>query len=276
MTNNPARGCGKLVAGGTYLRGAPMSRKGTYCPLVWVLGTHVLNGSPNMLKTVPPRGQYLFDPELSFERGLVLMSDEAAVIRRDLGFKDSTQPQIAALGKVGILDHVGSSHYTPWSFATELSKYGPSRKVDPDFAALIAPYLPLKIFFTHSDLPFFTSPSHRESFLRQIMEAPEASIRRWSYGPTWEDPTWSWRVKFDRDEMPIMNFGETHYMGQVLRFLSTTSDRWDTYRHEAIFCGSWIMDAVYVCKPGEQDAPPALKQSGIIPLIPDPESEEPA
>src|SRR5262249_30986301 len=219
-TNNPRRGCGYLVPGGCYLRGSGFSKDGTLQPLVWVLGTHVLNDK-NLLKTIPPRGQYLFDPELSLEREIVLMAEEADVIRRDLSYTGSQFRQIAACGSRGIIDHVGSSHYTAWSFAQELAHLGPSRKVDPDIARWAAPRLPMRIFFTHGKVPFFLDPDHREAFMRQVMEWNTEALRSTFYAPTWYDPTWSWRIKYSsQDGSRIENYGADHYMVDVMRFLN--------------------------------------------------------
>lgn len=104
---------------------------------------------------VPPRTQVEINPTESIYRsGLWL---------REWGTYDRDYTVHA--GDFGLADHIGSSYYTPWSYADETKSRGANRKVTDKNARKWAEEVPFVVFCTHSDIPFFRDQVHAERFL---------------------------------------------------------------------------------------------------------------
>lgn len=278
---NNQRGCGFLRPGICYLQGEA-GDNGTLAPLVWVLGSHVIDGGSNVFPRVPPRGVSLFDPELTLDREELYEYNVGRQLRdaRIMGdhrYAGSGKPQLERLSErhpMAIIDHVGESNYTPLSFAAELMRLGPSRAVTASIAKMIAPYLPMRIFFTMR-LPFFRTERHREAFCTThlfqdglvmddvVLLAQFLSVRDdWSFDPTWSLPQWGWRANEDN--------GSWHYMIPTLAVQQRTGNR-GMYMHESFFCGSWITNARYVLRDDEDTLPEELVGSMVEPVRAGPE-----
>lgn len=280
---NKQRGCGFLRPGMCYLQGDG-SDVGSLSPLVWVLGSHVIDGGSNVFPVVPPRGVSLFDPELTLDREELYEYIVGRQLRdaRSMGdhrYAGSGKPQLERLSErhpMAIIDHVGESNYTPLSFAEELLRLGPSRAVQASVARMIAPYLPMRIFFTMR-VPFFRTERHRDEFWDAHMssdrfEAGDANLlarleslgRHWSFDATWSQPEWGWSVHDDN--------GSSHYMIPVLALHQRSGNR-GMYLHESFFCGSWITSARYVLCDDEDSLPDELVGSMVEPVRAGPRQE---
>jgi hypothetical protein len=251
---NPLRGCGRLKQGGVYATGSSFSPTGTLAALTWVLGDHLLASLParNLAVTVPPRQMVLFDPQMSLDQHTLITADVSLTLRAQNHAVPSVWPALQRLPRLALLDHVGSRYYSPWTFAQELQRLGPSRHIPPMIAKGIAKHLPVPIFFTHSAMPFFHDAAHRDAFVTEILEDDAANAQT---QPTWERPRWGLYAQDDH--------GEGHMLTRVLEHCHTAKDQYDLDHHEAVFCASWITGVVYVLQDDEETLPSHLSGSGI-------------
>jgi hypothetical protein len=146
----------------------------------------------------------------------------------------------AALGSWGLMDHVGSVFYTPWTFAQEVSQIGASRRVPRSLALALIDRLPCPILFTHSDIAFFATEQDRD---RWYSERGRGGISH----PTWQLSSFGYpdkgvttRHMFVHDKA-ILDWG----------LKEEDIARWGIQYHEAVFGFSMITEASYVLKEGE-------------------------
>lgn len=253
---NPTRRCGRLREGGYYLQ-SEVFAGGTLAAWTWVLGRHVVGERPTLYVDVPPRAAVLFNPLATLSTGFQIM---------DTSFEVEEAPaHLQHVGYLGVLDHVGSRYYTPWTFAEECRLLGPSRRVPESLMRRIAPLLPLPVFFAHADVPVFESFPRAQHFL---LEFACVGLDEVTFNPTWENPTWGLRRGDVR--------GEDHFVVSVLRTLDgarqngTLRGLSDTLRPEVyqiIFGVSWFTRGVYVLRDGEDDLfDPSLGRAGVVPV----------
>ena len=245
--SNRARGCGKLKRGGCYLQG----RKGPGGNLKswsWVLGEPWFGGR-NLYADNPSRSIIQFNGVVS------LLSDE---IVESIYLPDSDQyaerEHLAHIPARCLLDHVGAAYYTPWQFAMETDIRGPSRRVTPDFAAMIAEIgIPIPIFFTHK-IPVCESVERAVEYATALLlERADVSVLT----PTWHDRRWG--ITSGKYA------GGDHLWMGVLRILDDEPQYLESLPAslEMIFGVSWITEAVYVAREGETELPDYLKGSKI-------------
>lgn len=258
VVDDPDRGCGNLREGGCYLRGGDFSEDGTLEPWTWALGEHIIGGK-NLNISAPPRSMTLVRlPETLHKRSLWtgLLAGE------------KLPAPLAHLPAFSLIDHVGSSYYTPWSFYQETEEHGPSRRVPEDFAATIARYTPLPILFTHSWLPVVDKAIRKQ--LCAWGEVPAIA----HFTPTYLHPDWGIRADSAYQ-------GDEHWIINVLRRMAMDGDNRavhlskimppelvnDTLISEQAFGISWIVRVLYVAKP--TDTPERLEEllgKGIEPV----------
>ena len=247
---NPKRGCGKLHEGGCYARG-DSAAGGRLAAWSWALGEHIIGGE-NLAITVPPRQMLLIDLPNTLRSGeLSSMADELPM---------PEQAPLRNLPRMALLDHVGSSHYTPWQFSREVLNFGPSRRIPPQIARIIAKHCPLPIVFTHSWLPmvdfsfqkalfdwalrgdFRIGDSHHTSPTHSLHH-PNWGLLRESYhgGEHWLIPILHAMSKLSNDKVCHL----TKIMPSELLE--------NTFLHEQIFGISWITSVVYVTQEGDTD-----------------------
>lgn len=142
---DPTRGCGHLVKGGFYLR-SEMGRSGTLVPWAWCLGESVIGGA-NLSFTVPARQTQVCHMRSTLATRQFSTEDRMKGLSMVRGLAD--------LPDFALMDHIGESNYTPYSFAMECQQYGPSRRVSRAVASrLVAEnMLPIPIIFTHPQMP---------------------------------------------------------------------------------------------------------------------------
>jgi hypothetical protein len=261
--SNPSRECGSLVEGSCYAM-ASFSKDGNLLPITWTLGHHVYGGY-NLSVEVPARENLFIDPEMTIDMR-ELITYRMGQANRALGSYDRSElPQLQRLGDNALIDHVGMNNYTAWSFAQEVMKYGPSRKIAPKLAKQIANMLPLRIFFT-ADLPIFESNAQRDDFIRACEIALPEDV---GYEHTWKYTNWGARLTEYDDYQSIMTkSGSWHYLLPVLKYLDKERDWLDVRRFESIYAFSWITDVYYIVPKGqdEEDVPSDIIEAGIVPV----------
>lgn len=262
--SNEPRGCGTLKEGKCYLQGRS-GPGGTLKAWVWLLGTQLSGSAWNWLTDVPPRMMQTVDFQFSLADCRTIFPNHGldfyeVVARRPM--PDQARMNLVHLPRYGLLDHVGSVHYTPASFARECAARGPSRAVPRSMAANVAKLLKhfaaLPIIFTHSDVPLVNPDAHHD-LIQDLCFAPgEAQLN-----PTWWYKGWGlhkgkqagkdhWAVDLmdvlDRKELPA-DYGA------------------DIVFAEQVFGVSWITSSVYVTRGDETpDNLSAYIEDGIEPV----------
>lgn len=204
------RGCGNLVPGGYYLSAVDcFAAAGALQAVTFPFG----DGLGNVVScagSVPPRGMLLINPAATFATQFLVRAE----VRPEGGeLYDRLIGQVLA---EGLVDHVGSRHYTAASFATELHERMPNRRVHPDVARQLAQRLPLPVVFTHSQVPWFR---HQDE-IDQAMEFCQqfTGDRTFYYGPNWLRPEWG--VFASQDD------GRDHFMLPILGMLDKLRREW--------------------------------------------------
>lgn len=261
--SNPDRGCGNLREGGCYLQ-ASFSERGNLLPVTWTLGEHVYGGR-NLFAEVPPRENVFIDPEMTIDACDLVLYNNGQSLRAAGEFVASELPQLQRLGDIALIDHVGMNNYTAWSFAAELMRYGPSRRVPPKLAKQVANLCPIRIFFT-ADLPYFETEAQRNDFIRACEITLPDDVE---YDVTWKYLEWGARLRQDEtDESLRAKSGAWHYLIPILKYLDREGDWMDLKPFEGIYCFSWITEVHYVVPKGqdESDVPEDLIEAGVVPV----------
>jgi hypothetical protein len=176
------------------------------------------------------------------------------------------------LPPLALIDHIGSQHYTPYSFYRECVVHGPSRRIPHNIARAIAKHTPIPIVFTHSWLPV-AHPAFVGDLLEWSGITPNhegiAYIR-----PTWDNPDWGIRAK-------DIYHGDDHWIISVLRQMDKNSNGKEkpltkimpsilvenTLLAEQVYGISWINRVVYIAS--EEDTDEVLEDilsQGIEPV----------
>lgn len=271
IVSNPKRGCGTKKQNGFYL-GAPASEDGTLAS-AWCLGSHVEGGDNFYATRVPSRGCWTFNPAVSLAGG-ELVTEPGDFHDHHLADSDDHR---AILRRVGgypaLIDYVGADNYTPRTFADEVFRLGPSRRVSFATARAVAAHLPVPIFFA-ATLPLFNE-DHYLPFLarveaaqqtdearevdshftsRHIVDTQETALT----DPLWRVPGWGLLADDAR--------GHAHFMARAIRWAMLDDDL-SAFRTTArtIFFASWITQSVWIA-PTLHDAlnpPPSVFNAGI-------------
>lgn len=270
MTNyfaNPPRGCGTKKEGGFYLEGGAVSDTGTLHALTWVLADHYEGAPHNNLCSIPPRRMLSGNPAATLLDGHFVPYGEPWS-GEIWGDNESLSDLLTTLKRkgvsnVGLFDHVGRSFYSPWSFAKEVGEYGPSRRVPEQLAREIVSFLPMPIFFTHSDIPMFRDEAHMLEALDLLTDI-EPSFQDYpdlATGPTWLQKDWGLYAKQYSGHRHMMAWALGHAAAHRMESPDTDQDRSiqelqelldDTGTSEAVFCASWVTRVTYVLR---QDDP---------------------
>ncbi len=252
------RGCGNLVPGGYYLSAVDcLSADGALQAVTFPFGDG-LSDVVSCAGSVPSRGMLLINPAATFATQFVVRAEappEGGELYDQLATRVLTK---------GLIDHVGSRHYTAASFAMELAERMPNRRVHPDLARRLADKLPLPVVFTHSQVPWFRSQDEIEqalAYCRQFMD-PE---RQFHFGANWLRQEWG--VFANQDD------GRDHIMMPILGMMDKLRRDWQYIQNvpfwqevksffdglnyeEQPFAISWFVRAIRIV---DEDHPP--KQS---------------
>lgn len=261
---NAPRGCGDLVPGGYYLSAVDcFAAAGALQAVTFPFG----DGLGNVVScagSVPSRGMLLINPASTFATQFVVRAETPP---EGGELYDRLTNQVLA---EGLVDHVGSRHYTAKSFAQELYERMPNRRVHPNLARQLAQKMPMPVVFTHSQMPWFRSQGE----IDQAMEFCQqfTGDRTFHYGPNWLRPEWG--VFASQDD------GSDHFMLPILGMMDKLRQDWRHIRgvawwqevkaffdgleyEEQPFAISWFVRAIRIV---DEDHPPtqADADAGIL------------
>lgn len=247
---NPERGCGRLHAGGYYAQGIGSA----YGSLIdaWCLATCIQDEFNLFVTPVNKRQLELINLPATLEMGNVRLPSDPTI--------ELTRPALKGLPRYALLDHVGTKFYTPYQFAQEVFAHGPSRRIPEHVAAQIAPYTPMPIVFTHSQIPLLTiegiaSIAALTSTFDNISGDSLATARVCS----WHDPKWGLYIGNHN--------GSDHWSLPVLKY-EADNLLLPFPHHEQIFFISWINRIVYIASENDdQDKIERLTKKGIEPVV---------
>lgn len=213
IDRNPSRGCGSKVPDSYYLEGDEISNDGSglFWAWTWFLGDGLEDFILVSKDQLPPRSTMVANPVATIIEKTLVRGDYpySALHSRALDYVEMWTRTMS----IGSADHVGTNNYTPWSFAKETNKLGPSRKITKEmakvFAGIFQEYGPFPMLFSHSHIPVFESIEQRNEMIRLATEITPYSLdmlaladefpgdrhwetaaeKRW-LGPCWEQPTW--------------------------------------------------------------------------------------
>ncbi len=161
------RGCG-MARAGFYLIGQS-GPGGILSPVTMLTGTHTNDDARNLRLSLEPQLMHWIDPERTVDTCQLHFAEPSIMDRATGVYTGSDHLQIQLLGPYGVGHHVGKTHYTPLQHLLETKQYGPSCRVDKKVASQIVKYLPMRIFFHFSGLPYFDHFDHMASFIREIV-----------------------------------------------------------------------------------------------------------
>lgn len=205
------RGCGNLVPGGYYLSSVDCAIATGELQLVTFPFGDGLTEVVACGDAVPKRGMLLINPAATFATKSVVRV-EAPPIGGEL--YGSLAKRVLT---EGLVDHVGSRHYTAASFAMELFERMPNRRVHQDVARKLADKLPLPVVFTHSQMPWFRGNDEIEQALdycRQLINGDNT----WYIGANWLRDGWGVFEKQDD--------GRDHFMMPILGIMDRLQREW--------------------------------------------------
>lgn len=216
---NAPRGCGNLVPGGYYLSSVGCtSAMGALQAVTFPFG----DGLRDVVYcgSVPSRGMLLINPAATFTARSVVLTEAPVQFS---GEQDELYGRLGnAVLTEGLIDHVGSRHYSAASFATELHERMPNRRVHPDLARKIADKLPLPAIFTHAQIPVFRDGDEIEQAFDYCYRFIEED-RQFHYGANWRREGWG--VFASQDD------GRDHFLMPVLGMLGKLRRDWQHMHH---------------------------------------------
>lgn len=266
------RGCGNLVDGGYYLSGAGcFAPNGAFHVVAYPFG----DGLDDVVycgKSVPARGMLEINPAATFARLSVVVPGAEAITPFEQVLYDNL---VGKLGKRGLIDHVGSEHYSPTQFINELVTYGPNRRVRPDVARQLAPYLPVVVVFTHSDIPVFRNTAEIETALDLCQQAFDLFDPDDQHlGANWKRPAWGCyaasgqQTGSDHFMLPLLGLREKVYREweylQGRPFWERARQYFEGLQYEEQpFAISWFLRAIRVVDE-ENPLTPADQKAGVM------------
>ncbi len=260
MDRNPQRGCGTKTSDSYYLEGDT----GTGGPLwawTWFLGDgldHVLLVSRNQ---VPTRSVVAINPAATLVFESFVGADSPFSVRN----AEREQAYRYYLGKtrdVGSADHIGAIHYSPYAFAEETIRHGPSRKITKQmakvFAELFLEHGPFPMLFSHTLIPLFATEDHKKEVFDAVIKALWANPDHFWQDACWNHDEWGQYSSKGHNPgnssflVPILNVMNTVFERKPSE-LVTLSDEWHlaqramkNVRYEdQIFGASWMTRVTY-------------------------------
>lgn len=237
---NPKRGCGTKKKGGFYLEGGELDEGGTLYTATYFFGTGLLEDMDTVRGVnihVPPRQMNIHNIPGTIANAQLEAATSKFVPVDTENWALYQHLKGGRVKRLGIIDHVGSSYYTPWTFSEETRMLGPSRRTTEDFAftvaGLIQRFGPIPVLFTHSEMPVFETEVDREDALTALMLEPSRKMLQ---------ATWFWG---DFGMYNGMNPGITHYMRHVLRAMNNGETFDNVTTIEQPFVASWYTRVTY-------------------------------
>jgi hypothetical protein len=244
--SNPERGCGTLKEGGFYARG-DIGAHGTLAAWTWALGYHII-GAHNVFASIAARQMDIVNLPRTLIEGRP--SKEAIEVLE-------SEP-LAKLPPLALIDHVGSEHYTPYSFYRECATHGPSRRIPPRIAKAIAQHTPMPIVFTHSWLPVADTKVVPD-LLAWAGIKPETDATAY-IGATWQREGWGIRSKdtysgYDHWIIPVLHEMHESSGGKEkhLTKIMPPALAENTLLAEQVYGISWISRVVYIASEDDTD-----------------------
>ena len=252
------RGCGHLVPGGYYLSSVGCDSKfGTLQNVTYPFG----DGTDNVIYckgVVPSRGMLLVNTAATFALQSVTQFDASSLSFRD-GQRNLYESLCQRVLDIGLIDHVGTRHYTPVQFIAELYDRMPNRRIHPELARKLANLLPLPVVFTHSHIPVFRDERERDVALALYEEYAELNDVRLDTNWMLDD----WGVFANNYD------GRDHYMLPILALLDKVTRDWQQLAHsgywrrvkkyfdsltyaEQPFAISWFVQAIRIVNDGHE------------------------
>jgi hypothetical protein len=237
---NPKRGCGTKKKGGFYLEGGELDEGGTLWTATYFFGSGLLVDMDSIRGVniqVPPRQMNIHNIPGTIANAQLEPATSKFVPVDTANWTVYQNLKGKRVKRLGIIDHVGSSYYTPWTFSEETRMLGPSRRTTEEFAftvaALIQRYGPIPVLFTHSEIPVFETAVDREDALTTLMMEPSRKML---------EPTWLWE---DFGMYAGMDPGNTHYMRHILRAMDSGETFDNVMTIEQPFVASWYTRVTY-------------------------------
>ena len=271
---NPERGCGRKKAGGLYLESGPGSANGSLSLVTLCTGDLLASGE-NILCQIPPRGSHIFYPIDTFRLGEVCFDGAAA--HTPANRKEIERIATNGTKALGIIDHVGSNHYSPVSFIHELHELGASRRVTAEMAQDVVTlmrrgFTSIPIFFSHSQIPLLSGKEWDEGMgllgaiwpddfamhFGASYTHPLWGMRREKWGGLWEEvPAAAWYI-LKLADAAASDDGNGRYAVAKQLFDECI------YR-EQLLCASWIKQVTYVTDNGQ--VPKWVEESGMVSVL---------
>ena len=280
---NPERLCGSKHPG-YYVESGGTSVNGSLSLVTLCTGDLLASGE-NILCQIPPRGSHIFYPIDTFRLGEVCF-DGAAAHTPD-SRKEIERIVTNGTKALGIVDHVGSNHYSPVSFINELHELGASRRVTAEMAQGVVTlmrrgFTSIPIFFSHSQIPLLSGKEWDEAtdlvstgfdidtyldtmddpyqnlFLGASYTHPTWGMRRQKWGGLWEEvPAAAWYI-LKLADAATSDDGNGRYAAAKQLFDECI------YR-EQLLCASWIKQVTYVTDNGQ--VPKWVEESGVVSVL---------
>ena len=273
---NPIRMCGRKHDG-FYIESGPGSIHGSLSLVTLVTGDLRQSGE-NILCEIPPRGVHRFCPVDTLRLGEVCF--DAAAASTPLSRKEVERIAYNGTKSLGLIDHVGSNHYTPVSFVIELHELGASRRVTEEMAREVIAInrmgiTAIPIFFTHSRIPLLSDAEYYEAMDALYRIWPDTcypgslyegasythskwGMRREKWGGIWESvPAAAWFV-LELANAAAADDGDGHYASVKELFEQCKY-------HEQLLCASWIKQVTYVTSSGQ--VPAWVEKDGTVAVL---------
>lgn len=230
-----SRGCGEKTYDSAYVEGPDEGAGGMLRRWAWVLG----NGYRDIITLkIPARIVVICNPAATIAaREFINTLDP---VFHKIPFLEPSYDVRAAYRRiaqktktVGVADHVGKDNYSAYSFASEVVRMGPSRKVPPQLASELAQIIwdsgPIPMLFTHDRMPVFNNPAQLEEAVDLAANCLEDLIPidpdAMEWVPTWEMEGWSQYATTPDD-------GYDHVLVPILRVLGTIEKDWSDVKDD--------------------------------------------
>ena len=237
---NPPRGCGTKKKDAFYLESGEVGDRGTMWAATHLLGSGLLEDLDTIRGCnikVPPRQMNVYNiPGTIANAQLEPVTQGFVPVDVENGELYERLKNVR-VKRVGVIDHVGSSHYSPREFSLELSMLGASRRTTPEFAMMVSAFIrrvgPVPVLFTHSRMPVFETEMDRDEALAQMMfDARPENLRA-----TWLNPDFGMFTGMDN--------GGGSYLHNVLRHIDEGYEFPGVSFCEQPFAASWYTRVSY-------------------------------
>lgn len=256
-THNPSRGCGMKKPDSFYIESSG-STSGSLGLWTWLLDDGEVHHSA-LLWQVPARQALIFKIIESILAASLIKEDDFFHVHRakDLLVKASLENSVP---RIGIVDHVGKTHYSAWSFAREVFEHGVSRRISKKTAVVMAEaiqkYGAVPIVFTHDRMPLFYNEQIQSDSIDFAYGCTEIDLDVIERVPTWLMESWGAYLSKGQHS------GYNHFLIPVLSVIHALDMKWSLHLHsephiaakeffkqldysERPFGMSWITDVTY-------------------------------